>query len=82
MRVNFDIKLSKSQKDVYSIIHDYKYKYITVVFSRQSGKTTLMEVLVVEWLLKKGIVKNRIKSILILDSSIMWLAKSDFISSN
>lgn len=52
MNINFDIQLSKSQKEVYDLVHDYKYKYITVVFSRQSGKTVLMLVLCIEWLLK------------------------------
>lgn len=54
MNINFDIELSKSQQEVYDLIHNDKYKFITVVFSRQSGKTTLMEVLVVEWLLGYG----------------------------
>lgn len=53
MEVSFDLKLSKSQKEVYDLVHDKKYKYITVVFSRQSGKTVLMECLCVEWLFGK-----------------------------
>ena len=48
----FDIKLSTSQKEVYELVHDDKYKFYTVVFSRQSGKTVLMLVLCIEWLLK------------------------------
>ena len=51
MTLNFDIKLSNSQKEVYDLAHEKKYKYLTVVFSRQSGKTVLMLVLVIEWLL-------------------------------
>ena len=51
MTVDFDINLSKSQQEVYDLVHDDKYKYITVVFSRQSGKTILMLVLCCEWLL-------------------------------
>ena len=54
MRVNFDIRLSKSQQEVYDLVHDDKYKYYTVVFSRQSGKSVLMQVLCIEWLLKNG----------------------------
>lgn len=52
--INFDINLSKSQKEAYDLIHDDKYRFITVCFSRQSGKSVLMLVLVIEWLMKKG----------------------------
>lgn len=51
--LNFNINLSESQQEVYNLVHD-KYKYITVVFSRQSGKTVLMLVLCIEWLLGKN----------------------------
>lgn len=54
MEVSFDLKLSKSQKEVYDLVHNERYKYITVVFSRQSGKTVLMECLCIEWLFGKG----------------------------
>lgn len=50
-KLNFDITLSKSQQEVYELVQDKRYKFITVVFSRQSGKTVLMECLVVEWLM-------------------------------
>lgn len=50
MTVNFNISLSKSQKEVYDLVHNDDYKYYTVVFSRQSGKSTLMMVLCIEWL--------------------------------
>lgn len=50
MEVKFDLTLSKSQKEVYDLVQDKKYKYITVAFSRQSGKTVLMECLCIEWL--------------------------------
>lgn len=50
--LNFDIRLSKSQQEVYDLVHNNQYKFITVVFSRQSGKTVLMLVLCIEWLLK------------------------------
>ena len=53
MQIQFDLKLSKSQQEVYDLIHDDRYKFYTVVFSRQAGKSTLMEVLVIEWLLEK-----------------------------
>lgn len=54
MTVNFNISLSKSQKEVYDLVHNDDYKYYTVVFSRQSGKSTLMMVLCIEWLFGKG----------------------------
>ena len=51
VEVKFDLTLSKSQKEVYDLVQDKKYKYITVAFSRQSGKTVLMECLCIEWLM-------------------------------
>lgn len=54
MTVNFNISLSNSQKEVYDLVHNDDYKYYTVVFSRQSGKSTLMMVLCIEWLFGKG----------------------------
>lgn len=52
--INFDITLSKSQQEVFDLVQDKRYKYITVVFSRQSGKTVLMLVLCIQWLLEKN----------------------------
>ena len=54
MRINFDISLSKSQQEVYDLVQDKKYKYITVVFSRQSGKTVLMLVLCIQWMFQNN----------------------------
>lgn len=54
MKVNFNIKLSNSQREIYDLVHNDKYKYITVVMSRQSGKSVLCQVLCVEWLLEKN----------------------------
>ena len=54
MQINFDIKLSKSQQEVYDLVQDKRYKYITVVFSRQSGKTVLMLVLCIQWMFQKN----------------------------
>ena len=54
MTVNFNISLSSSQQFVYDLVHNDDYKYYTVVFSRQSGKSTLMMVLCIEWLFGKG----------------------------
>lgn len=49
--INFDITLSKSQQEIYDLANDKKVKYLTVVFSRQSGKSTLMLVLCIQWLM-------------------------------
>lgn len=54
MEVYFDIKLSKSQQEVFNLVQDKRYKYITVAFSRQSGKTVLMLVFCCIWLLEKN----------------------------
>lgn len=54
MRINFNISLSKSQQEVYDLVQNKKYKYITVVFSRQSGKTVLMLVLCIQWMFQKN----------------------------
>ena len=54
MKLNFDITLSQSQKEVYELVMDSKYKYITVVFSRQSGKSVLMLVLCIIWMMENN----------------------------
>ena len=54
MNLSFDIKLSKSQQEVYGLVQDNRYKYVTVAFSRQSGKTVLMLVLCIIWLMEKN----------------------------
>lgn len=53
MEVTFKIKLTKSQQEIYNLAHDPRYKFITLVLSRQQGKTTSMMILVMEWLLEK-----------------------------
>lgn len=55
MTINFNITLSKSQQEVYNLVQDKRYKYITVAFSRQSGKTVLMLVLCIQWLMEKNV---------------------------
>ena len=54
MKIQFDITLSKSQQEAWDLVHNNKYKYITLAYSRQSGKTILMLCLCVEWLTGKG----------------------------
>ena len=53
--IHFNINLSQSQKEAYELAHRKDIKYLTLVWSRQSGKTILMQVLCVEWLLKKNV---------------------------
>ena len=55
MEIRFDITLSQSQQEVYDLVQDKRYKYITVVFSRQSGKTVLMLVLCIQWLMQRNV---------------------------
>lgn len=54
MNINFDIKLSKSQQEMYELVHDNKYKFYTFIASRQSGKSVLMQCLLIEWLFSKN----------------------------
>lgn len=54
MQLNFNIKLTKSQKTAYDLVHDDGVKFISLAWSRQSGKSTLMEILVLEWLLSES----------------------------
>ena len=51
MDVHFDIDLTQSQQEAYDIIHRDGVKFITLAWSRQSGKSWLMELLVIKWLL-------------------------------
>lgn len=50
MDVRFEINLTKSQQEAYDLVHDKRYKYYTFCWSRQSGKSTLLELLCMEWL--------------------------------
>ena len=54
MTVNFDIHLSDSQQEAYNLVEDNRYKYYAFAWSRQSGKSVLMEVLCIKWLLEKN----------------------------
>ena len=51
MNVKFKIRLTKSQKQAYNLVHTTGKKYFVFNWSRQSGKSTLMKVLCVEWLI-------------------------------
>ena len=52
--INFDIKLTKGQKEAYNLIHRKDIQYVVLRWSRQCGKSVLAEVLLMEYLFKKG----------------------------
>lgn len=54
IKLNFKIKLTDSQQEAYKAAHDKEIKFLTLVWSRQSGKSTLMKVLCIEWLFSKN----------------------------
>ena len=87
MKIKFDIKLSKAQQEIYEMAHDDNIKYMTVAMSRQSGKSTLMKVLCVEWLLENNnniayICKNYILAKTIYRSLIKIIPRQFLKSSN
>lgn len=51
--INFDIDLTKKQKEAYDIIHLQETKFLVARWSRQCGKTVLAEILLIEALCKK-----------------------------
>lgn len=46
------IKLTTSQQLLYDAAHNKEYRYILANYSRQQGKTTVVTLLCLEWLLK------------------------------
>ena len=55
MNLNFSgIKLTKGQKAAYDLIHDKKNNKIVLCYSRQSGKSVLAEILLIENLCKNN----------------------------
>lgn len=53
MKLNFKINLRPAQKEAYKAFHDPNVKELVLNFSRQQGKTTLCEILIIETLCKK-----------------------------
>lgn len=53
-KIQFKLELTKTQKEIYGLATDDSFKYLTVVCSRQQGKSTVMLVLCVQWLLQKN----------------------------
>ena len=50
--LHFNINLTKKQKEVYELYHSKNIREIIMNFSRQSGKTTMAEILLIETLVK------------------------------
>lgn len=55
MKVKFKINLTKKQTEAYELFHDADVKELVMVFSRQSGKSTLCEILAIETMLTKKV---------------------------
>ena len=53
-KINFDIKLTKGQREAYDLVHRKDIQYVVLRWSRQCGKSVLAEVLLMEYLFKKG----------------------------
>lgn len=47
-----NLRLTNSQKEAYNIINSPESKYVVLSWSRQSGKSTLLRLLSVQWLMK------------------------------
>ena len=52
MEINFDINLTKGQKNVRETLYSDDCRYCVVKFSRQSGKSVCAEVICLEYLCK------------------------------
>ena len=50
--LHFNINLTKKQKEVYELYHNPDVREVVMNFSRQSGKTTMAEILLIETLVK------------------------------
>ena len=53
INLKFKINLTSKQKEAYDLFHKEEVREIVLNFSRQSGKTTLCEILLIETLVKK-----------------------------
>lgn len=53
MKLNFRIKLRPAQQEAYDAFHDPDIQELVLNFSRQQGKTTLCEIIIIETLVKK-----------------------------
>lgn len=53
MKIQFGIELTAKQREVYDIVHQDDVKEVVLLFSRQSGKTVLAEIMMMEAALTK-----------------------------
>lgn len=54
MEVRFNIDLTPGQQEAYNLIHRKDVQYLVLRWSRQCGKSVLAEILLTEYLFKKG----------------------------
>ena len=54
MEIHFDINLTKGQQEAYQLAHSKEVDKLVLVWSRQSGKSILAEILLIEYLFKKN----------------------------
>lgn len=52
--INFDINLTKKQREAYDVLHRDECQFLIARWSRQCGKTVLAECCLIEYLCKKG----------------------------
>lgn len=52
MKINFNINLTKKQKEAYDIMHDKQTQFLIARWSRQCGKTVFAEIMMIEYLCK------------------------------
>ena len=52
MKINFNIDLTRKQKEAYDIIHSKDCQFLIARWSRQCGKTVLAEIMLIEYLCK------------------------------
>lgn len=54
MEVRFSLKMTSGQKQAYDLIHRDDIQYLVLRWSRQCGKTIFSEVMLIEYLFKRG----------------------------
>ena len=52
MKINFNINLTKKQKEAYNLLHDKDTQFLIARWSRQCGKTVFAEIMMIEYLCK------------------------------
>ncbi len=52
MKINFNINLTKKQKEAYDIMHEKDTQFLIARWSRQCGKTVFAEIMLIEYLCK------------------------------